>query len=76
MTIKLGMVETAGAAETVTADETRAMRKARRGEENIVVEVVKGIEEMAPIAPCDCAGMDGIARAICLYRRMAGVGRG
>ena len=49
LTVKLGTVETAGAAETVTAEETRAARKVRGEGENIVVKVVKGIEETAPM---------------------------
>jgi len=73
--VKLGTVETAGGAEIVTAEETRATRKARREGENIVVKVVKGIEEMAPMTPWYCAGVGGTARAVCLYRRAAGVGR-
>ena len=34
-----------GAAETATAEAMRATREARREEENIVVTVVKGIDE-------------------------------
>ena len=42
LTVTLGVPETAGAAETTTADATSAMRVARR-EKNIMVKVVKGL---------------------------------
>ena len=34
-----------GAAETATAQATRVTREARRGEKNMVVKTVKGVEE-------------------------------
>ena len=67
LTVRLG-VETAGAAETVTAEETRAAKKAQREGENIVVKVVKGIEETAPTTPWDCAGIGGTPWADFLHR--------
>ena len=53
LTVTLGVSETAGAAETTTAEATSAMREARREEENIAVKRVKGVEETAPMKPQD-----------------------
>jgi hypothetical protein len=40
-----------GAAETATAEATRATKEARREEENIVVKVVKAVGEATPMRP-------------------------
>ena len=46
--VTLGAPETAGAAETVTAEATRATREARREEVNIVVKSVEEATTMRP----------------------------
>ena len=40
-----------GAAETTIAEATRATREARREEENIVMKVVKAVDDATPMRP-------------------------
>ena len=52
-TVSCSPTVAAGAAQTATADATRATREARREEENIAVKGVKVVEEATPMKPQD-----------------------